>query len=264
MYKYAVFDLDETIGCFMELGILWDSLSSILGAEQDQNTFNKLCDLYPGVFRPNIFTVFSYLKHVKSRNNKVKVIIYTNNMGPKSWTTMIKNYIEHRLNAPGLFDDIICAYKIGNQIIEPGRRSHNKTIADLRRCTKATNDSTFIFIDDVLHEGMLDDSVTYLYIKPYVYHQKHSKIINSFIKSDLGRTCIGDRDVRIFKADLMREMNARKFTVAGITSRKHRVDKIVTKQILVNLEGFFNINVPKRLTRKRRKQNKHNTSKKNY
>ena len=30
MYKYAVFDLDETIGCFMELGILWDSLSSIL------------------------------------------------------------------------------------------------------------------------------------------------------------------------------------------------------------------------------------------
>ena len=29
-YKYVVFDLDETLGYFTELGIFWDSLKSVL------------------------------------------------------------------------------------------------------------------------------------------------------------------------------------------------------------------------------------------
>ena len=29
-HKYAVFDLDETLGYFTELGIFWDSLKTVL------------------------------------------------------------------------------------------------------------------------------------------------------------------------------------------------------------------------------------------
>ena len=49
VYKYVVFDLDETLGYFTELGIFWDSLKSVLKKNLNQIEFNKICDLYVGI-----------------------------------------------------------------------------------------------------------------------------------------------------------------------------------------------------------------------
>ena len=103
--KVVVFDLDETIGYFLELGVFWETLllytkpANIL----TQETFNNLLDLYPEFIRPNIFTILKYLKRQKSSGLCRSVMIYTNNNGPPEWVHFIKNYIHEKLEY-NLFD----------------------------------------------------------------------------------------------------------------------------------------------------------------
>ena len=56
--KIVVFDLDETLGYFVEFGIFWDSLNLYLIKNNkkglNQNDFNNILDLYPEFIRPNI------------------------------------------------------------------------------------------------------------------------------------------------------------------------------------------------------------------
>ena len=121
--KAVIFDLDETIGYFTELGLLWDCLQIYFKNKLNQGDFNQLCDLYHFYFRPDIFTTFHLLKYFKKR---LYVLIYTNNNGPKSWTLLIKNYSEHKIKFK-LFDQVICAYKVDGQQVEKNRTTYNKT-----------------------------------------------------------------------------------------------------------------------------------------
>merc|ERR1712010_124574 len=125
--KFAVFDLDETLGHFTELGIFWDSLKQVFKKKLTQQHFNKLCGLFPEFFRPGIFSILSFLIHKKSQSKKVKLIIYTNNQAPKEWTLKIKTYIEYKLNQKHIFDQIICAFKVRGERIEMCRTTHSKT-----------------------------------------------------------------------------------------------------------------------------------------
>ena len=88
------------------------------------NDFNQLIDLYPEFFRPHIFHLFKQLAKRKKKNKNLKVAIYTNNMGPRSWTILIKKYIERKIKAK-LFDKIIT----GHRPNEKGncRTTHSKT-----------------------------------------------------------------------------------------------------------------------------------------
>ena len=68
--KIVVFDLDETLGYFVEFGIFWDTLSTyILKNNKDnkdeptQEDFNAILDLYPEFLRPNIINILNYLKN---------------------------------------------------------------------------------------------------------------------------------------------------------------------------------------------------------
>ena len=110
--KLIVFDLDETIGHFEEFGRFIDGLAALSEGGQfqhhhktnafehiTQKHFDELLDLYPEFFRPHIFTIFKQLAKRKKRDKHLKVAIYTNNMGPRSWTLHIKNYIEHKIKA---------------------------------------------------------------------------------------------------------------------------------------------------------------------
>jgi hypothetical protein len=57
--KVVVFDLDETLGYFLELGVFWEVLllyanpTSLL----TQEVFNSVLDLYPEFIRPNILAI---------------------------------------------------------------------------------------------------------------------------------------------------------------------------------------------------------------
>ena len=64
MNKIVVFDVDETLGYFVEFGIFWDALLQYKPAHKlDQHEFNTILDLYPEFIRPNILSILSYLKH---------------------------------------------------------------------------------------------------------------------------------------------------------------------------------------------------------
>ena len=60
-----VFDLDETLGYFTQLGIIWECLIN----EIDNNLLNffNTLDLYPEFLRPNIFNILNYIKKKKKQ-----------------------------------------------------------------------------------------------------------------------------------------------------------------------------------------------------
>ena len=105
--KIVVFDLDETLGYFVEFGIFWDSLSlyvsKYLNKELNQRDFNNVMDLYPEFFRPNIINILSYLKNKKQSKECQKIMIYTNNQGSRKWCEQIVSYFETKLNKYKLF-----------------------------------------------------------------------------------------------------------------------------------------------------------------
>ena len=77
--KIVVFDLDETLGHFTQLGYFCEGLENILGIELTNEDMITLIDIYPEFLRPNILTILNYLKKLKSRKICDKVMIYTNN-----------------------------------------------------------------------------------------------------------------------------------------------------------------------------------------
>ena len=93
-----VFDLDKTIGYFTQLAIFMESIEDYIKRALKLKEFYKLLDMFPNLFRPDIFKIFEYLKDLKKKHRYVKVLIYTNNMGPKNWVHHIRKYIEHKLN----------------------------------------------------------------------------------------------------------------------------------------------------------------------
>ena len=160
----VVFDLDKTIGYFTQIAMLIDGIEYHLNRKITIKEHFKIFDLFPEIFRPNIFNIFKLLKKLKKKNKHLKVIIYTNNMGPKSWTHIIKKYIEQKI--PKLFDHVICAWKVGDTLYEPCRTTHNKTYKDLLNCTKFLH-YKFCFIDDQYHPHMVHKNIKYLRVIDY-------------------------------------------------------------------------------------------------
>ena len=92
--KVVVFDLDETLGYFSQLGLFYDGLREYLDKDREfsQTYINELFDLYPEALRPGILQILRYLKIQRENKKCRRVLIYTNNQGPKEWANCIKNY----------------------------------------------------------------------------------------------------------------------------------------------------------------------------
>ena len=88
-----VFDLDKTIGYFTQVAIFLEGVEDYIGRKLKKNEMYKIFDLYPEIFRPDMIAIFKYLKELKRKKKCIKIMIYTNNIGPKSWVYDIKNYI---------------------------------------------------------------------------------------------------------------------------------------------------------------------------
>jgi len=147
---------------------------------------HHLLDLYPEVFRPGIFKIFEYLKQEKMKSNKIKVVIFTNNMGPKSWTNSIKSFIEQKINYK-LFDRVITSWKINGKINECCRVSYMKLLSDFKKGTGCQNKDKIIFLDDQYHEQMDKKKVTYLHLKPYKKNISNKILINRFLRSNYNK-----------------------------------------------------------------------------
>lgn len=250
-YTIVVFDLDETMGYFSELGMFWSSLNKLIETNRipfilNEQIFYHLCDLYPEFLRPSIISILEFLKEKKIQNSCQKIMIYTNNKANIMWPQMIKNYFENKINYV-LFDQIICAFKINGERIEPNRSCHEKTYYDLVNCTKIPEHTRICFIDDTYHEGMNNEKIYYINIKPYDFKLPFEILIERFFNSGLWEKIKITSELnlidneQIYKEyiyDLLCKYN---FTYQPKTSFSYKIDKILSKKILHHLQTFFNM-----------------------
>ena len=238
--KIVVFDLDETLGYFVEFGMFWDALKNFIKQQKlsiviDQTLFNKVLDLYPEFLRPNIINILNYLKQKKKTKTCNKLMIYTNNQGPEEWAKQIQSYFETKIKY-NLFDQIIKAFKIKGKQVELCRTSHTKKHTDLIRCTKIPETTEICFLDDAYHDGMVNDKVYYVNLKPYIHDLPFELMIERFIKSQIINIQAEDK----FKTDMLQFMNQYRHKYVEKTKDAQNVDKILSKKILQHLQIFFN------------------------
>ena len=132
--KLIVIDLDETIGYFIEMFIVWTLIIEFFSYTKQEITitFENLLSLYPQCFRPRIFDIFMYLKYQKTIDSSIRIILYTNNININLVNSII-SFIETRIKTK-LFDLIIYAYKINHIVFERCRSCSIKTYEDLINC----------------------------------------------------------------------------------------------------------------------------------
>lgn len=263
--KIVVFDLDETLGYFTELGMFWDSFTKYLKDHSLNTNINKylfysIIDLFPEFLRPNIIHILKYLKRQKDKNKCNKLMIYTNNQGPKYWAQYIIGYFENKIGSK-LFDQIIAAFKVNGKQIEICRTSHSKTHDDLIRCTKIPDNTQICFIDDVFYPDMANENIYYINIKPYVYDLDFDTMINRLKQSKvlvelkLKKNMINECEKSI--RDNLLKYN---YNYVEKITKSQEIDIILSKKILNHLEIFFGNNNNKGT--KRNIYNKH-TQKRN-
>jgi hypothetical protein len=238
--KIVVFDLDETLGYFTELGMFWDALKSYINYKKinisiDQDLFNNVLDLYPEFLRPNIIDILNYLKNKKKRNHCDKLMIYTNNQGPVEWAKYIINYFNTKLNFD-IFDQIIAAFKVKGKRVEICRTTHKKTHSDFIKCTKLPEDTQICFLDDVFYPDMSNDKIYYINVKPYEHDLKFDMMIDRFLDSKVVTVTIDPIEYRPYMIEFLKKYN---YTFVNKTTESQNIDKVISKKILEHLHIFF-------------------------
>tara|TARA_Y100000389_G_scaffold144318_1_gene142648 strand:- start:7775 stop:8674 length:900 start_codon:yes stop_codon:yes gene_type:complete len=164
--KVVVFDFDETLGCFVQLGVFCDAIEKLNNKKLSKREFFKILNLYPEYFRPHLIPILIFLKQKKIKKELYKVCLYTNNQGPKEWAAKICEYLDKKMNFK-LFDKHIGAYKTNGVITEPTRTTHEKTVDDFFNSTNFPFNTKICFIDDVYHPEMDKSNVYYINVEPY-------------------------------------------------------------------------------------------------
>ena len=257
--KIVVFDLDETLGYFTEFGIFWDGLINYSKVKNKssltQSDFNDILDLFPEFLRPNIINILNYLKNKKQSLCCHKMMIYTNNSGPKEWAHHIIDYFSKKINYK-LFDQLISAFKINGKVVEVCRTTHDKTYNDFIKCTKLPVNAEICFLDDTFYPEMANDNIYYINVKPYYHDLKFEYMLDKFSKSDIGKKIINNDDNFI---KIMNEhIKLYKYDCIDKESNEYEMDKIVGKQIVKHLQEFFNKSLKNKSRYNRTKRNNGN------
>jgi hypothetical protein len=242
--KIVVFDLDETLGYFTELGMFWDALEKYYGHNLFSDKFFEVLDIFPEFFRPDIMNIVDIIKNKKTCH---KIIMYTNNQGPKSWITMISDYFNKKLGF-NVFDRIIAAYKINGRQIEPKRTSHDKSTLDLFNILEMHKNTEVCFIDDLYHPLMDKENVFYINIKPYRMTIPYNEMAERYYYAVLYKNNI---DKLEFIKSIVSFMQQYNYMIVEKTKEEKKMDVIVSKKLLMHLEEFLK---DKKITKTRRKQ----------
>jgi len=248
--KVITFDLDETLGSFGELYILWKAISDYYQmVEQFHDMsiiFHKLMDLYPEFLRHGILNILGYLYNKKLSGECSKVFLYTNNncYGSENskWLSFLIGYIHNKICYQNtvLFDKIICAFKINNQVMEPMRTTHNKTYSDFIRCSLLPKSAEVCFIDNTYYEKMLNDRVYYIQPRSY-YHMLSKEVILGRLEKQWKSPALDYSFIR------------NKFSKYSLGSRKPTkvsVDIMISQKIMYHLKEFFLLSTRGKKTKK--------------
>ena len=232
--KYIVFDVDETLGYFSQLGAFMDALSFYYKdfSRSHFERFNEILDLYPEFIRTNMIDILKYINNKKSQGTCGGIFIYTNNQGPRTWVQHIAKYFEYKVGNK-LFDKIIAAYKVNGKVVEQGRTSQNKTYADLLRITGISTQAEVCFVDDLNHPGMRHSNVLYLNVKPYVNTLSVNEIIRRYLDSGV----IPAHNIKRF-TDTMNER------MGSINNNNNKNINIENMKINLHESNYISLNTP--------------------
>lgn len=254
--RVIVFDLDETLGSFIDLEILWQTI-----IKQNNNiNFNDILDIYPEFLRYGITYILEYLYSKKKSNDVYKLYIYTNNQSPPYWIQLLTQYFHYRLsitnNDPPLFDQIIYAFKINNKRYEIGRSTHKKTYNDFINCTILPKNTSICFLDNTYYSNMVNERI--YYIKPMTYYHRLSTndIIQRFIVSEVGSDFISKHNLNVKKIHDQYVLKCKNISnyhpLNTITKKTLERDIIISKKMMYHIKEFFLLSNYKTSTRKNR------------
>jgi len=232
--KVVVFDLDETLGQFDELGIFCDAMEKYNKRKLNFEEFYKIMDTYPEFIRPNIIKILLYIKNKKLKGECNKVMIYTNNQGPREWAENIKQYFEKKIKY-NLFDQVIAAYKVNGRITEERRTSHDKSVNDLFNCANLSENTKVCFLDDVYHPLMENNDVYYINVKPYTNSIQFKEMASRYY--DNNSDSITDKEK--FTKFIINQMNKYNYKVSKKTIDNNSDDITMSKNIIYHLHNFF-------------------------
>jgi len=240
--KVVVFDMDETLGSFIDLEILW---SGIFLFQPDTNLdFNSLLDLYPEFLRFGILPILEYLYSKKNRGQCSGIYMYTNNQCSPSWADRIAAYLHKKIGGSmPLFDKIIHAFKINNKVVEFDRSTHEKTHTDFIRCTLLPKNTEICFIDNTYYGSMVQNRIYYIKPKAYVHPLNSNEIINRFMGSSLmKKICPSPNQYPIFHGFMKNEF-IRKGGVpersSAFPTEKVEIDILVAQKMMYHIKEFF-------------------------
>jgi hypothetical protein len=234
------FDLDETIGSFSDFHSLWSRLEPEM---QTQEIFNDTMDLYPEFLRVGIVPVLSFIQTKQESGRCLPIYIYTNNQCEDvTWIDRLIYYLELRVGGTKpnkLFAKPICAFKIRDRFIEPGRTTHEKTYSDFVRCSMLKTEN-LCFIDDTYYDKMKRRNVYYIKPPPYIHTLTHKQVVNRFLTSDIYRRLYPDNPVETPLKPNFDILNYEK-------------ERSITNKILYYIREFFFIYSKRNNTKKRKK-----------
>ena len=243
-----VFDMDETLGSYPDLDILWSYLKGFIH-------FNDLLDLYPEFSRYGILPILDYIYQKKMCGDCDKIFVYTNNQCSDEFVELISNYFSYKLGIDEgrLFDQIIRSFKIGNKQIEMLRTTQQKTHADFIRCTLLPRNTQIFFIDNSYFPEMENGRIYYIQPQSYHHHLSKETIIGRLEGS---RSC---RSIPFYR-DLLDEIYDDLYTFPENVNNKYKtyfaIKKktymMVARKMMYYIRDFFFLTRPKRRTKKRR------------
>ena len=289
--KVVVFDVDETFGHFVQFGLFCAVLDEYYKADISYKHFNDLVEIFPEIFRPNIIRILDYIRKKKDNGVCSKVMIYTNNQGPDKWVQHIRDYLEMKLRErtlasaaassstdlaiiPPLFDHIIGGFKSRNASGSgsgsgdpsssssryPERTTGEKTVSEFLRCSRLPPDIEICFLDDVLHERMVDEKVYYIKLQGYHSYIPVEHYVLRFLRSKLYKnvfepmkpvtgsispTMTPQVKKQVVTIELQNLLVKRDKQVQ-YDARKHHnkmnpreIDEMISKYILHHLQQFF-------------------------
>lgn len=235
--RVIAFDLDETLGSFVDLDLLWRTFMK----HKITVNFNDLLDLYPEFLRYGIIHILEYLYQKKTTGQCYKIYIYTNNQCDPSWTLMISDYFDYKLKTHDkLFDKIIYAFKINNKPIELARTTHDKTYNDFIKCTLLPKTTELCFVDNSEFDEMKKDRVYYICPKSYYHHLTPNEIVQRLIESNLLQN--NTIDINVLTKQLGINRNYR------ITSPE--LNATISHKIMYHIKEFFFFTNKKTRTKK--------------
>jgi len=267
--KYLVFDLDETLGSFGDLYILWKGMIhlnkiGVIRFDESQCTFNSIMDVYPEFLRHGILTILEFLFYKKLSGKCGGVYVYTNNQCEPPWVQYIIKYIETRLGLNGLFEPPVCAFKINGIILDAKRSTSDKTYQDFIQCTVLPKNAELCFLDNSFFPRMNVEQVFYIQPKSYFHGLSLEEIISRLLNHctfEMRKGVNSSEDLTDFWIDWFLSNG---FSEASNSIEEHLMFVNISRKIMQLIQTFFYVSLPKKnKTIKKMHKPKNNITRKN-